>query len=162
MPQMNSSYLSFERNGPLSVKAMENKNNLVTLKVELRHKTEKCPKCSKRSSAIHSHYSRKIKDLPAFGNEVIFHFLCKKFFCKNDDCDQSIFTERFNDQFMSYSRMSVRLTKKLLKPGLLTGGNAGSKIRRLHNIDISASTNVANHLQNTNDCVGGTKGFGNR
>jgi len=41
MPQMNSSYLSFERNGPLSVKAMENKNNLVTLKVESRHKTEK-------------------------------------------------------------------------------------------------------------------------
>jgi len=65
---MNSSYLSFERNGPLSVKAMENKNNLVTLKVESRHKTEKWTKCSKRSSAIHSHYSRKIKDLSAFGN----------------------------------------------------------------------------------------------
>jgi transposase len=36
--------------------------------------------------------------------------------------------------------MSLRLANKLLKTGLLTGGNVGSKISRLHNINVSAST----------------------
>ncbi|WP_158569036.1 ISL3 family transposase [Chitinophaga silvisoli] len=91
-------------------------------------------------TTVHSFYRRRIKDLPAFGNEVILNLLCKKFFCKNDDCDRSIFTERFNDHFKPYSRLSIRLTSKLLKTGLLTGGNVGSRICRLHCINISAST----------------------
>jgi len=36
--------------------------------------------------------------------------------------------------------MSIRLTNKILKTGLLTGGNVGSRISRLHCINISAST----------------------
>lgn len=36
--------------------------------------------------------------------------------------------------------MSIRLTNKILRTGLLTGGNVGSRISRLHCINISVST----------------------
>jgi hypothetical protein len=36
--------------------------------------------------------------------------------------------------------MSIRLTNKILRTALLTGGNVGSRIGRLHCINISAST----------------------
>lgn len=137
---MNAKYLSFEGSSPFNVKAINYNNNSVSLRVESRLKTSKCPACSRRSSSVHSHYTRKIKDLPAFGYTVFLQLACKKFFCKNEKCEQVIFTERFYGQFKPYSRKSDRLINKLLKTGLLTGGNVGARISRLHNISTSAST----------------------
>lgn len=104
---MNLNYLSIGSHSRFIIKVISIVNNSVNLHVESRLKTAKCPKCSRKSSTVHSFYRRKIKDLPAFGYEVILNLLCKKFFCKNDDCDRSIFTERFNDQFKPYSRPSI-------------------------------------------------------
>jgi len=137
---MNLNFLPFVSQSRFIIKVISIVNNSVNLHVEPRLKTSKCPTCSRKSSSVHSFYKRKIKDLPAFGNEVIINLLCKKFFCKNDECDRSIFTERFTEQFKPYSRMSIRLTNKILRTGLLTGGNLGSRISRLHCINISAST----------------------
>lgn len=137
---MNSNFLSFDEKARFNVKAINFKSNSVNLLIESKYKTATCPKCARRSTTVHSFYSRKIKDLPAFGNAVFLNLRCKKFFCKNVNCDRVIFTERFHDQFKPYSRMSDRLVNKLLKTGLLTGGNVGARISRLHNINISAST----------------------
>jgi transposase len=99
-----------------------------------------CPQCGTVSHRLHSYYSRRIRDLPAFDNKVIIQLKSRKFHCTNLDCDRKIFTERFSDHFSSYQRVSDRLGQKLFKIALIVGGNAGSKLAHTLNIPVSAST----------------------
>ncbi|WP_414017897.1 transposase family protein [Chitinophaga sancti] len=79
---MNLNFLSFENHSRFIIKVISIVNNSVNLDVEPRLKTSKCPKCSRKSSSVHSFYKRKIKDLPAFGNEIIIICCVKNSFAK--------------------------------------------------------------------------------
>ncbi|WPV69647.1 ISL3 family transposase [Chitinophaga sp. LS1] len=141
---MNSKNLIFERSEAFNIKSIIQVQNIVYLNVESRLKTAKCPNCQRKSGSIHSYYYRKIKDLPSFGKQVCINLLTRKFYCKNNNCEKKIFSQRFNEQFKPYSRMSERLAAILLKTGLLTGGNAGARLCKLHNVSVSASTILRN------------------
>lgn len=45
-----------------------------------------CPYCQTVSHKVHSRYTRRLQDLPAFGQNVILCFRTRKFFCHNEEC----------------------------------------------------------------------------
>src|SRR5947209_5891311 len=53
-----------------------------------------CPLCGAAATRIHSHYQRRLTDLPSTGQPVRFQLSVRKFFCDESTCPRKIFTER--------------------------------------------------------------------
>ena len=54
-----------------------------------------CPQCGVHSRHVHSHYWRRLADLPAHGREVRIHLRSRRFRCRVALCGARIFAERF-------------------------------------------------------------------
>ena len=52
------------------------------------------PTCHQLSRRVHSHYERKLADLPWNGVPVVVRLRTRRFFCETPGCGQRIFTER--------------------------------------------------------------------
>jgi hypothetical protein len=59
--------------------------------------TALCPDCATPSSAVHSHYQRRLADLPWGSLAVRIQLLVRKFVCRHVTCARRIFTERLPD-----------------------------------------------------------------
>ena len=69
-----------------------------------------CPVCGTASSSIHSHYGRRLLDLPAYGRRLTIRLSARRFRCRTGTCDRKVFTERFGaDGIASHARRSTRL-----------------------------------------------------
>jgi transposase len=53
-----------------------------------------CPSCGKSGARIHSHYQRKLQDLPWQGITVSVLWRSRKVFCDTPGCPRRVFTER--------------------------------------------------------------------
>ena len=53
-----------------------------------------CPLCGVCASRVHSHYTRKLTDLPSGGLRVCLLVCVRKFFCQVSTCARKIFAER--------------------------------------------------------------------
>ena len=53
-----------------------------------------CPLCHCAARRVHSHYERKLADLPWSEYGVSWQLQVRKFFCTNSNCQRRIFTER--------------------------------------------------------------------
>src|ERR1035438_4830375 len=62
-----------------------------------------CPQC-RSSTRVHSHYQRKLRDLPWEGMPVQIQLHVRRFFCDTEGCGQRIFTERLPDTVHRYVR----------------------------------------------------------
>ncbi|RUV66055.1 MAG: transposase [Mesorhizobium sp.] len=58
-----------------------------------------CPCCSRRTSRVHSHYMRRLTDLPWQGRVVEIRLHARRFRCANSQCPRRIFTERLLRRF---------------------------------------------------------------
>src|ERR671924_1945430 len=56
--------------------------------------TASCPDCATPSSSVHSHYQRRLADLPWGSLAVHMQLLVRKFVCRHGPCARCIFTER--------------------------------------------------------------------
>ena len=52
----------------------------------------------------------------------------RRFFCKTEDCEQHIFTERLPKTVQRYARRTCRLSASLEQITLALGGAAGSRL----------------------------------
>ena len=68
--------------------------DLVTIHVSSVADGGCCPRCGGRSTRVHSHYLRKLADLPGQGRRVQLRWRSRRFFCGAPNCPQRIFTER--------------------------------------------------------------------
>ena len=59
-------------------------NDTLFITAERINKSAIWPCCGKKSTNIHSRYTRTIKDLPIQENKVILNIVTKVFFCKNE------------------------------------------------------------------------------
>ena len=50
-----------------------------------------CPVCGRRSSRVHSRYSRFVSDLPWHGMSVKLRVFARRFFCDETSCERRIF-----------------------------------------------------------------------
>ncbi len=88
-------------------------NDTLIIDIERTNKSAICPCCGKKSTNVHSRYSRIIKDLPIQEYKVILNITAKVFFCKNKNCPTNTFAEQF-DFIESHSRMTTRLKEKIV------------------------------------------------
>jgi transposase len=90
-----------------------------------------CPLCGHASTRVHSHYTRRLADLPWQGVAVKVMLSTRKFFCDNPACTRLVFTERLPELAAPYSRRTRRLDAWFAAVGFATGSAAGARLLRV-------------------------------
>ena len=90
--------------------------------------TSCCPLCSQRSSSIHSHYRRVMRDAPCAGRRVQLLLTVRKFYCRNPYCERKVFTERLSAFAEPWARMTSRYCEQITSIGLATCGKGGVRL----------------------------------
>jgi transposase len=89
---------------------------------------------------VHSHYQRRLADLPWGALAVRLQLLVRKFVCRHVTCARRIFTERLPDVAAPYARKTMRLVNALRAIGIALGGQAGARLAARLWLPTSAST----------------------
>jgi transposase len=76
----------------------------VRLQLTATTPTAVCPRGAVSSSSVHSHYRRRLTDLPWGRRAVRIRLTVRKFRCRNPACGRRIFTERVPDLAAPYGR----------------------------------------------------------
>src|SRR6266699_3415803 len=87
-----------------------------------------CPLCSVCASRVHSHYIRKLTDLPSGGQRVCLLVCVRKFFCQVSTCARKIFTERLTPFVEPWARVTRRQYQSVQTIGFATGGMLGARV----------------------------------
>src|ERR1700757_823835 len=80
----------------------------VTVEAASRPLSAACPTCGSNSWRVHSHYRRKLRDLPSHGRPVTIHLAARRFRCLNAACTRKTFAEPLDDAVV-YARRTKRL-----------------------------------------------------
>jgi len=99
----------------------------ITIVMSSRQITAACPSCQNSASKIHSRYERKLADLPWEGIAVRIRLQVRKFFCRNEKCQQRIFCEQLSEVADRYAHRTKRLKDCLCAIGFALGGRAGAR-----------------------------------
>lgn len=99
-----------------------------------------CPYCQTVSHKIHSRYTRRLRDLPAFGENVILCFKARKFFCHNGECGYRTFAEQPGNEVFRYRRRTRRCEVLVYRHGLHLSSITASSILGNMGVGISKST----------------------
>ena len=86
-----------------------------------------CSRCRHPSSRIHCWYHRSVADLPWARIPVRLQLHVRKFVCRNPDCPQTIFAERFPAIVAPCARRTLRLADDQRHLALDHGGEAGAR-----------------------------------
>ncbi len=105
-----------------------------------------CPGCARPSRRIHSHYERRLADLPWNGIPLEIRLRTRRFFCDADECDRRIFTERLPETTAIYARRTLRMEQALRWLGLALGGEAGARTAERLGLGVSGDT-LLRHLR---------------
>lgn len=89
-----------------------------------------CPDCAHYSHRVHSHYDRKLADLPLEGKPVYLRLRTRRFYCGNGACMRGIFTEPLPDFAKRYARRTLGLHQALHLIGLALGGRPGVRLAK--------------------------------
>jgi transposase len=87
-----------------------------------------CPLCGVCASRVHSHYTRRLTDLPCAGQSVCLLVCVRKFFCQVSTCARKIFAERLTPFAQPWARVTQRLYQIVQVLGLATGGRLGVRV----------------------------------
>jgi transposase len=124
----------------LSLEYLKSNPESVTAVVRTSCTQAACPQCHCFSIRIHSHYERKLADLPWNGIPVHIRLHTRRFFCDAADCGQRIFTERLPNTVAFYGRRTRRLSAAFDWFTLALGGEAGARLARRVGILTSGET----------------------
>src|SRR3954463_9670308 len=100
----------------------------ITLTLQARQITARCPLCGKRSKRVHSRYERTLADLPWGAYAVTIRLRVRRLFCRNSSCERRIFAERLPELALPWARRTRRLDVRLTALGLALGGSAGVRL----------------------------------
>ena len=81
----------------------------ITLVARTSSRVALCPVCGKRSTRVHSRYTRTLTDLPWQGVPVTVCLRVRRFFCDERSCARAIFAERLPGLAAHYARRTERL-----------------------------------------------------
>ncbi|WP_456683112.1 ISL3 family transposase [Bradyrhizobium sp. USDA 3311] len=99
-----------------------------------------CPCCGGQTGRVHSHYVRRLADLPWQGRVVEIRLQARRFRCANPQCPRQIFTERLPATVRPKARRTTRLGESLLAMGFAVGGEPGSRLSRKLAMPVSGDT----------------------
>jgi transposase len=122
------------------IEAVTKQAGQVTITARNAAKTAPCPRCGKKSSTIHSHYSRSPKDLALLDHQTRLVLKVRRFFCKAQKCLQRTFAEGFPDVVARHAQRTLRLKKVHGEVGVMMGGEAGARLLARLNMATSPDT----------------------
>jgi transposase len=100
-----------------------------------------CPSCGTVSRRVHSHYPRRVTDLPLSGRTVQLIVIARRFRCDAVLCGRQIFTERFADDVVAPSaRRTARLDCIVHHLGLALGGRPAASFAKRLVVPVSKDT----------------------
>jgi transposase len=100
-----------------------------------------CPSCGTVSRRVHSHYRRRVTDLPLSGRIVQLVVIARRFRCDAVLCGRQIFTERFADDVLAPSaRRTTRLDCIVHHLGLALGGRPAASFAKRLTLPVSKDT----------------------
>ena len=106
-----------------------------------RDRTAACPSCGGSSGRVHSHYERRLADLPAHGRRVRIRLVVRRFRCRVPGCARKIFAERFGDAVVQpFARRTARLQSIVHHLGLALGGRPAQGLARRLLMPVSKDT----------------------
>ena len=106
------------------------KDGVIEMQLRAHRSFSTCPACGTASRRVHSHYQRKLADLPWAGLPVVILLQARKFFCVGDSCRRKIFTEPLPGTVARYARRSCRSSEVLHWLTLALGGRPGARLAR--------------------------------
>lgn len=108
----------------LHIDGVELGTDTIVLSISSTNPTGMCPLCGVPSVRIHSNYQRHPGDLALAGYGVCLHMNVRKFFCDNDNCERTIFTERLPSVLAPYACYTNRLADQQRHVAFALGGEA--------------------------------------
>ena len=100
-----------------------------------------CPSCGTVSRRVHSHYRRRVRDLPLSGRTVELVIIARRFRCEAVVCGRQIFTERFAEGILAPSaRRTSRLDGIVHHLGLALGGRPAAMFAKRLMLPVSDDT----------------------
>lgn len=101
----------------------------------------RCPSCGTVSRRVHSHYRRRVTDLPLAGRTVQPLVIARRFRCEAVLCGRQIFTERFAEGVLAPSvRRTARLDSIIHHLGLALGGRPAAGFAKRLMLPVSKDT----------------------
>ena len=87
------------------IKKEENNNGIYKATIELPRKAHRCPCCGQETDCVHDYRLQPVKDIPAFGTQVILLYRKRRYLCRA--CGKCFYE---NNTFLPhYHRMTNRL-----------------------------------------------------
>jgi len=126
----------------LNVVSVERREQAWTVTVDSRQPTS-CPGCGAQSKSRHSTYRRTLRDLFAQGAPVIVCAHLGRWRCRNQRCDQRIFTERAPSLAAPFARRTARLAEIVRMLGHSAGGRPSERLMRRLGMPVSDTTILA-------------------
>ena len=126
----------------LSLESVQCNEDRVSIRVCTRSLSARCPVCGRRSRSVHSHYLRRLRDLPWHGARVEVRIQTRRFRCRSGDCRRKIFAERIPTVVLAHGQQTVRLSETVRLIGYMLGGNPGERLSERLGIQTSADTIV--------------------
>ncbi|MFD1980454.1 ISL3 family transposase [Mesorhizobium kowhaii] len=99
-----------------------------------------CPTCGCDTRRVHSHYMRRLADLPWQGRIVEIRLHARRFRCADPQCPRRIFTERLPATVRPKARRTARLGESQLAIGFAVGGEPGSRLSDRLAMPVSGDT----------------------
>lgn len=102
--------------------------------------TAHCPDCQQLTCSIHSHYTRRPRDLAYFGQPVRLTLTVPRFRCLNPDCPRRTFVERLPKAVPFYAHCTTRFRTTLRAVAFEAGAEAGARLLAQVGIVTSGDT----------------------
>ncbi len=112
----------------LEITEIELVDDVFTISAHCTRKYPCCPLCSTPTQRFHSHYLRRITDLPSGGKRVCLQVLVRRYFCDVSTCARKIFVERLAPFVDPLARVTACLFQVVQALGLATGGMLGARL----------------------------------
>ena len=99
-----------------------------------------CPTCHLHAHRVHSHYQRRLADLPLAQLPVRVQLHVRRFRCTTIGCGRTTFTEPVPGLAIPYARRTTRLRVEQHQIALDVGGEPGARLARRQGMNVSPDT----------------------
>lgn len=124
----------------LSLESIQESEGRVLVHAKTTKKKGRCPVCGRISRSVHSHYFRRLRDLPWHGAMVEMRVRVRRFRCQNSACRRRIFAEPIPTAAPHHAQHTARLTEVLQLVSYMLGGNPGERLCSRLGVEVSADT----------------------
>lgn len=97
----------------LRVADVEHTDGRVRISISVDSDAATCLDCGRESTAAHSTYVRRLRDLPILGEPVELQALVRRFLCRSSDCARITFSESLGRLAKRYAQQADRVTEVL-------------------------------------------------